>query len=258
VNDALPHVLERTVWIQADRRTVFSFFTDSVRWAKWWGAGSSIDARRGGRVSIRYPNGALASGEVLDIAAPERLVFSFGYDSGNPIPPGHSRVEIRLEAQSAGTRLHLSHFFAEAEVRDQHVQGWRYQLSVFANVIADEVFADATPLVDAWFEAWSIVDPAERRSAFEKIASEKVRYSDRFSALESLTDLTEHAGALQRFMPGVRLQREGAIRHCQGAVLANWTMSGGRGPAATGTHLFMLSGEGRILAAVGFANSPSG
>lgn len=61
----LPHRLERSVLIQADARTVFRFFTDSARWARWWGAGSSIEPRPGGRVSICYPNGARASGEVL-------------------------------------------------------------------------------------------------------------------------------------------------------------------------------------------------
>ena len=105
MKDELPHVLERTVLIQADPRTVFGFFTGSVRWAKWWGAGSTIDPRVGGRVAIRYPNGASASGEVLDIAAPERLVFSFGYDSGQPIPPGHSRVSDRCWCPCAGLLL---------------------------------------------------------------------------------------------------------------------------------------------------------
>jgi uncharacterized protein YndB with AHSA1/START domain len=252
MKNELPHVLERTVLIQADPRTVFGFFTDSVRWAKWWGAGSSIDPRPSGRVSIRYPNGAAASGEVLDIAAPERLVFSFGYDSGQPIPPGASRVTIRLEASASGTRLHLSHAFAEAAVCRQHMQGWRFQLSLFANVVAEEVFANATAVVDAWFEAWLIADDVARRAAFEKIAVDGVRFNDRFSALESLTDLTEHAGATQRFMPGIRLQRAGQIRHCQGTALANWTTAGGQGPQSSGTHLFVFAADGRIIAVVGF------
>jgi uncharacterized protein YndB with AHSA1/START domain len=257
VKREFPHVLERTVWIQADAPTVFRFFTDSVRWAKWWGEGSSVDPRPGGRVLICYPNGVQASGEVLDIHPPERFVFSFGYESGKPITPGDSQVTIRLEAQPAGTRLHLSHAFAEAGARDQHVQGWRYQLSVFANVIADELFADAPAIVDAWFEAWSLTDDAARRSAFEKIAVSTVRFNDRHSALESLTDLIEHAGAAQRFRPGARMQREGRPRQCQGAVLANWTTAGGNAPALTGAHLFMLAPDGRIASVVGFANLPT-
>jgi uncharacterized protein YndB with AHSA1/START domain len=247
VEKDLPHTLERSVLIQADPRTVFRFFTDSARWARWWGAGSSIEPRTGGRVLICYPNGARASGEVLDIEAPERLVFSFGYESGNPIPPGGSRVTIRLEPQSGGTRLHLAHSFAEAEVRDQHHQGWRFQLSLFANAVAEEVFANAAAVVDAWFEAWTLADEAARRAAFERIALPGVRFCDRYGALESLDDVVEHAGVALRFMPGASLKRDGGVRHCQGWVLANWISSAG-----TGTSLFGLAPDGRIAAAVGF------
>jgi uncharacterized protein YndB with AHSA1/START domain len=240
-------ILERSVLIQADPHTVFRFFTDSARWARWWGAGSSIEPRTGGRVVICYPNGARASGEVLDIEAPERLVFTFGYESGNPIPPGRSCVTIRLAPQPAGTRLHLAHSFAEAAVRDQHPQGWRFQLSLFANAVAEEVFANAAALVDAWFDAWTIADEAARRVAFERIALPGVRFSDRYGALESVDDVVEHAGATLRFMPGPSMRRDGRIRHCQGSVLANWTSSAG-----TGTSLFVLAPDGRIAAVVGF------
>lgn len=68
----LPHHLEREVTIRA-QPVVFSFFTDSVRWARWWGPGSTIDARVGGRVFIRYPNGVEAHGEILTIRPPEYL-----------------------------------------------------------------------------------------------------------------------------------------------------------------------------------------
>jgi len=115
---SLSHRLDRLVTIQATRETVFRFFTDETRWASWWGAGSTIDAHPGGQVRIRYPNGVEASGEVVDVRAPERLVFTYGYVSGKPIPPGSSRVTITLEPFEAGTRLHLSHEFADASVRD--------------------------------------------------------------------------------------------------------------------------------------------
>ena len=52
---ALPHRLDRTVVIQAKPETVFSFFTDSDRWASWWGVGSTIEPRAGGQMYIRYP-----------------------------------------------------------------------------------------------------------------------------------------------------------------------------------------------------------
>ena len=91
----LTHSLARRVLIRASRDIVFSYFTDPARWEAWWGAGSTIDARPGGRMSIVYPNGITASGQVVEVVAPERIVFTYGYESGQPIAPGASRVASR-------------------------------------------------------------------------------------------------------------------------------------------------------------------
>jgi uncharacterized protein YndB with AHSA1/START domain len=254
----LNYKLDRSVEIQARPGTVFRFFTDSARWAKWWGAGSSIEAHVGGKVLIRNPGGIEVLGEVLEVVPAERIVFTYGFATGKPIPPGSSRVTISLEPCEAGTRLHLVHEFPEAAVRDDHVQGWRYQLSVFANIVSDEVFAGAASVVDGWFEAWAIIDDRARDAAFAKIAMTDVRFRDRFSLLDGLADLSAHAGASQRFMPGVRLRRKGELRHCQGVVLADWIASAADGrDLMSGTNIFTLGPEARIVSATGFANLPA-
>ena len=107
--NTLPHALDRTVLIEAEPETVFRFFTDPARWAMWWGAGSTIDARPGGQMRIRYPGGVEATGEVIEVDAPRRLVFTYGYVSGKPIPPGASLVTIRLSTERDATRLSLIH-----------------------------------------------------------------------------------------------------------------------------------------------------
>jgi len=248
-----PHRLDRTVVIAAEPATVFRFFTDSARWARWWGAGSTIDPHPGGRVYIRYPDGTEVTGEVLEIAAPRQIAFTYGFQSGNPIPPGASRVTIRLEPAGSKTRLHLAHEFSETTVRDEHVQGWRYQLSLFANIVADEVFAGAGEAVDAWFAAWSDADAAKQAAAIERIASPDVRFRDRFSLIDGLPDLLAQLAAYQRFMPGLRIVRDGDIRHCQGTVLADWVVRGADDAArGRGTNVFVLDATGQIESVTGF------
>jgi uncharacterized protein YndB with AHSA1/START domain len=250
----LPYVLDRSVVIRATPETVFRFFTDVGRWASWWGEGSTIDARPGGRVSIRYPGGVEVAGEILDIAAPERLVFSYGFVSGRPIPPGASVVTIRLQPVSAGTELRLSHAFTEAAVRDEHVQGWRYQLALFGNLVANEVNGDATATVDAWFAAWAEADPAERERTLSAIAVPEVTFRDRHGLTSGAADLLPHIAAAQRFMPGIRLARRGSVRHCQGMVLADWVAVSADGQErGSGTNVFTLDAHGRIEAVTGFA-----
>ena len=83
----LPQLVARSILVRARRTTVFGFFTDSARFAAWWGEGSSIDPRPGGAVRIRYPNGVEAHGEVLELTPPERVVFSYGYPAPDaPVP----------------------------------------------------------------------------------------------------------------------------------------------------------------------------
>jgi uncharacterized protein YndB with AHSA1/START domain len=252
----LPYRLDRTVVIKAKPETVFRFFTDSARWAAWWGAGSTIDAKPGGRVYIRHPNGIESLGEVLELRDPERIVFTYGFASGKPIPPGSSRVTICLKPDPAGTRLLLLHEFADAGPRDEHVQGWRFQLSLFGNAVANEVYSDAQEAVDTWFNSWSIKDDRVREKILAAIVAPGIRFCDRFSLLDGIADLAAHIGAAQRFMPGMDLRRKGNVRHCQGMVLADWIAVGTDGTERmTGTNVFVFESDRRIVSVTGFANA---
>ncbi len=249
----LPFRLDRSVVIQAPPDAVFRYFTDSARWASWWGQGSAIDARPGGRLRIRYPDGTEAVGEVTEVVAPSRIVFTYGYASGAPIAPGASQVTISLEPLGRGTRLHLAHDFDEAAVRDHHVQGWRYQLSLFCNVVADEVHAGAAGIVDGWFDAWAEPDANARERLVARLVAPDVRFRDRFSSIEGASELLPHIAAAQRFMPGIRIERAGDVRHCQGTVLTDWVARSADGQdRARGTNVFELGADGRIVSVVGF------
>ena len=250
---ALPHQLDRTIVIEAPPEAVFKYFTDSARWAAWWGKGSTIDPRPGGKVYVRHPDGTEASGDVVDLTPPSQMVFTYGFVKGSPFPPGASLVTIRLEPSARGTRVHLMHAFAETADREHHVQGWRYQLSLFANVVTDEIHRDAGALVDAWFAAWAEPDEAARRASLVTIASPDVRMRDRFSCIEGLSEVMPHISAAQHHMPGLRLHRIGDARHCQGTVLADWMAAGPDGaPRGKGTNVFALGPDGRIESVTGF------
>lgn len=252
----LPHSLERTIIIEAFPETVFRFFTDSARWAAWWGAGSSIDARPGGAMKIRHPNGVEVSGEVLEIAEGERIAFTYGYASGQPIPPGASRVIITLRPVEEGTELRLTHAFADQAACSLHVQGWRFQLSLFANAVANEVHANAAAVVDGWYAAWTIADAAERNAALARVSVPNIRFRDRFSLLTGADDVSAHIAAALRFMPGISLRRNGSVRQCQGTALSEWVAVSADGvEKMSGTSVFRLGADGRIESATGIANA---
>lgn len=248
----LEHTLERTLTIMAKRETVFRFFTDTPRWESWWGKGSTVDPQPGGKIRILYPNAVEVTGEVLEIAEPERISFTYGFTSGSPIPPGSSRVTISLAEQGQATKLTLVHEFSDAKARDEHVQGWRYQLSLFSNIVSDEVNAGAAEVVDAWNASWANPDAGEREKTFRRIAKPDVQFRDRYSTLDGIDDVLAHVTAAQYFMPGVRLERQGDVRQCQGRACCNWNASANGKPIGSGTTFFTLDAEGRIESATGF------
>jgi uncharacterized protein YndB with AHSA1/START domain len=249
----LTHQVDRTVVIQATPAVVFAFLTETPRWAAWWGAGSEIDARPGGKMKIVYPGGTEATGEVIEVSAPRRIAFTYGYASGKLIPPGGSRVTIDLEPLGAATRLRLTHEVADEAVRNEHIQGWRYQLSLFANVVADAVNAGAAGLVDAWYDAWAEPDAAARERMLSRIASDTLRFRDRHSNTDGVADLVAHISAAQHFMPGIRMRRNGDVRHCQGTVLADFVARSTDGEdRASGTTVFVFGADGRLDVVTGF------
>ncbi len=249
----LIHNLERKILICAKRSTVFRYFTDSERFADWWGEGSTIEGRSGGSMTIRFPNGILASGKILEIDPPERIVFSYGFDSGKPIPPEGSRVTITLEELSDGTQVTLRHEFSDATARDEFIQGWRYQLALFANVAARDQHSDVRNKVDAFFDLWNSTDPDARRRKMEPILEEDVNFQDKYSCTSGCDDLNRHLSAIHHFMPGLMIARKGEVQQCQGLALAGWTVHKADGTEVNkGTNCFVLSPEGRIRRVTGF------
>jgi len=249
----LEFALGRELVIRAPRALVFRYFTDSARFARWWGAGSSIEGRPGGALRIVYPGGAVASGEVLELVPDERIVFSYGYEGeGKLIAPGGSRVTVTLADDPEGTRLTFLHELADAGARDQHVQGWRYQLALFANVAADEAQAGAGALADRWFAAWSEDDAGARRAALAALVRADVVFQDAYSCTRGLDDLDAHLAGARVHMPGVVLARVGEARHCQGTLVVDWKaeLAGGK-PLGSGTNVFELAPDGRFTRIVG-------
>jgi hypothetical protein len=146
---------------------------------------------------------------------------------------------------------------ADAGARDHHVQGWRYQLAVFCNLVCDDASAGASNLVDAWFAAWCSPDADRRRALLAPIVAPGVRFGDRFGVVEGLDELLIHVGAIHAFMPGTAVRRDGTVAHCQGTLLADW-LGEGQAPRshARGSNVFELDADGKISRVTGFWRGP--
>lgn len=248
---ALDHALDREITIRARPETVFRYFTDSERFARWWGEGSRIDPSPGGAVRIRYPNAVVVTGEVVEIDPPRRIVFTYAY--GETPGADSTLVTIALEPHADGTRLRLRHEFPDPKTRDAHVQGWRYQLAVFSRVVSEEAQSYAAERVDAFLRAWGEPDAARRRELLASCAAEAIVFRDAFSATEGIEELLANLEAVRTHMPGLILERSGDVRVSHGTALVAWTARRESGEeVGRGSNVVDFSPDGRLARVVGF------
>ena len=125
--------VEREIAIAASPETVWHFLVDPDKATRWMGQTASFDPRPGGRYRVEVIPGHTASGEFVELDAPRRLVYTWGWEPGeegpNPVPPGSSTVEIELRPNGEGTMLRFSHRgLPSAEAAQSHAHGWDHYL----------------------------------------------------------------------------------------------------------------------------------
>ena len=114
--------------IAARPSDVYSYLTDSVRWAQWQGDTAKIEAVPGGVFRMVMANGATAEGRFVQLVPGVRVVFTWGWHGSPTLPPGSSTVEIELAPDGDGTLLRLSHRGLPREDRAIHAVGWDHYL----------------------------------------------------------------------------------------------------------------------------------
>jgi uncharacterized protein YndB with AHSA1/START domain len=132
-------VIEIERRIAAPPETVFSFFTDADLYRQWQGVDAELDPRPGGifRVTMTGRTGVTTTGVYLEVEAPRRIVYTWGWEPGDDlldgqkeVPPGSSTVEMNLEADGDGTLLRLRHSGLPTETACLfHNWGWDVTLN---------------------------------------------------------------------------------------------------------------------------------
>lgn len=132
--DPSPLRLERR--FDAPIREVFEAWTSAEVLRRWWPAGpdwetpiAEVDVRVGGRLRLvmRSPDGEEfgGRGEYLEIAPPERLVFTWAWD-GHEGHEGTQLVEVEFLAQEDGTTTVVltNRGLRDEESKRLHRAGW--------------------------------------------------------------------------------------------------------------------------------------
>ena len=123
------------VMIQASPETVFEFFVDPSKMRRWMGSHAVLDARREGVFAV--DNGEnRARGSYVVVEPPDLVVFTWGWEGSELVPPGSSTVSVELEATDGGTLLRLVHSDLPAGEDVRHSHGWTHYLGRLAMAAA--------------------------------------------------------------------------------------------------------------------------
>ena len=136
--------IERETRIAAPPDVVFAFFVEPERVVRWMGDSATLEARPGGTFRLEYARGEVASGQYVEVDAPRRVVFTWGWEEdGDPVPPGASTVEVTLEPDGDGTLVRLRHTGLDAGSMAGHEEGWDYFLPRLVDAVRGEVGGSA-------------------------------------------------------------------------------------------------------------------
>ena len=119
--------------IAARPESVFEFFVDPDKMARWMGSRVEVDARAGGKYALDINALARARGNYVEVVPHSRVVFTFGWEADTAVPPGSTTVEVTLTPDGDGTHVRLVHRgLLTPDARDQHRDGWQHYLSRLA------------------------------------------------------------------------------------------------------------------------------
>jgi uncharacterized protein YndB with AHSA1/START domain len=97
----------REVTIDVDPREVWAALTDQGALAAWFGASVEIDARHGGAVRFRWPDGGERRGVIVALDPPTRFSFRWR-DISTAIGNDASVVAFQLEPSGGRTRVSVT------------------------------------------------------------------------------------------------------------------------------------------------------
>lgn len=116
--------IEKSVLVPLGPDETFALLTDPERLRRWQAVSARMDLRAGGEYRWTVVPGANASGTFVEVEPGKRLVYTWGWEGDDALPPGASTVTVTLEPTEGGTTVHLVHEGLTTEQEEGHSSGW--------------------------------------------------------------------------------------------------------------------------------------
>ena len=112
--------------IDAPIDAVYAMFTEPDQLIRWIGIRAMLEPTPGGQFRFELMPGEFCSGRYLELDPPNKVVFTWGWESGAlPVEPGSSTVTVVLTEEGGTTHVQLTHSDLPTDaMREHHAGGW--------------------------------------------------------------------------------------------------------------------------------------
>jgi len=139
---------EKTAFIPVSPDEAFALITEPDRLRRWQTVSARVDLRAGGEYRWTIVPGHVAAGTFTEVEPGRRIVFGWGWEGSQDLPPNASTITITVEPADGGTLVRLVHDGLTNEQTASHLEGWNH---FFERLEKAATTGDAGP--DEWAAA---------------------------------------------------------------------------------------------------------
>ncbi len=144
----------KTATLPVSPDEAFALITDPERLRRWQTVSAYVDLRAGGDFRWTITPGHVAAGTYKEVEPGRRIVFGWGWEGSDDLPPDASTVTVVIEPSSEGSTVTLTHDGLSPDQATNHANGWDHY---FERLQVLATSGDAGP--DDWAFAPENLDP---------------------------------------------------------------------------------------------------
>jgi uncharacterized protein YndB with AHSA1/START domain len=117
-----------SIEIAAPPDVVFDHFVQPELLVRWMGDRARLEACDGGVFAVDI-NGVIIRGHFVRVDRPQLIEIAWGEAGNDAMPPGSTRLVVRLTARGEGTLVELEHRGLAPDEANKHALGWPHFLA---------------------------------------------------------------------------------------------------------------------------------
>jgi len=119
----------RTASLPVSPEEAFALITEPERLRRWQTVSAVVDLRAGGDYRWTVSPGHVAAGSFREVEPGRRIVFGWGWEGSEEVPPDSSTITVTVEPTPEGCTVTLVHEGLGEEQERMHGVGWEHYLA---------------------------------------------------------------------------------------------------------------------------------